>query len=301
MACNRIECLPSGVEDELVEPAGLWCGVLPVAVLPRVSLRRRASSLPHCRVTMAKSLAELRQLDRSQISRITKDDLINAILTPVSTDNASIEGKLAELIAEIREQRTEIRELKQSFADTEARLNSRINDLESQAKVRDDLLKNQQDFCESVDRELRETKLVILGVPDENESLDGATTEDTKLAKVWDAVGESPVVVSHKRLGRPDGQRRRPILVKVTTGAERDNILSKSRRLKEDGRDEVKKIFIKRDEHPAIRREWNRLRAVVRSELAKPENSGCNIRLDVKQRKVYKDESVIDSWRMFSF
>ena len=250
---------------------------------------------------MAKSLADLRRLDRSQISRITKEDLINAILTPESTDTVSIEGKLAELITEIREQRTEIRELKQSFADTEARLNARINDLESRAKGRDIILRNQQEFCESVDRELRETKLVILGVPDENESLDGATTEDAKLAKVWDAVGESPAVVSHKRLGRPDGQRRRPILVKVTTGAERDNILSKSRKLKEDRREEVKKIFIKRDEHPAIRKEWSRLRAVVRSESNKPENTGCNIRLDVKERKIFKDETVIDSWRMLSF
>ena len=43
-----------------------------------------------------KSLTELQRLDRNQISRFTKEDLINAILTPEATDNASIEGKLAE-------------------------------------------------------------------------------------------------------------------------------------------------------------------------------------------------------------
>ena len=65
--------------------------------------------------------------------------------------------------------------------------------------------------------------------------------------------------------------------------------------------DNVKTIFIKKDVHPRVRKEWQRLRDVERAEKEKPENVGCVIRLDPRERKVYKDREVIDSWSPLFF
>ena len=249
----------------------------------------------------AKSLSELRKMDRNQIDRIKKDDLINIILAPEPATQGTTDELLAELIAEIRGQRTEIRELKESFAASEEKLNSRINELESRSDKKDQIILKQQQFCESVDQTLRETKLVLLGVPDESESLDGATSEDAKVAKVWEAIGNPAPIQSHVRLGRAGAGRRRPVLVHVASRAHRDAVLDKAKRLKDDQREELKKIYIKRDEHPAFRREWNRLRTLVRTEQARPENVNCNIRLDTKERKVFRDDVEIASWGILSF
>ena len=61
--------------------------------------------------------------------------------------------------------------------------------------------------------------------------------------------------------------------------------------------DEVyKKIYIKKDTHPNVRLEWKRLRDGESEEKNKPDNVGCVIRLDTRERKLYRDDMVIDSW-----
>lgn len=53
------------------------------------------------------------------------------------------------------------------------------------------VIKQQQLFLEAIDRKERETKLVVLGIPEEDESLDGVTADEDKLKKVWSVVGDS--------------------------------------------------------------------------------------------------------------
>ena len=57
-------------------------------------------------------------------------------------------------------------------------------------------------------------------------------------------------------------------------------------------------MFIKKDQHPFVRREWGRLHAVMKEEKAKPENASCTINIDPKTCGVLKDGIVIDQWRM---
>ena len=61
------------------------------------------------------------------------------------------------------------------------------------------------------------------------------------------------------------------------------------------------KIFVKKDIHPSIRNEWKRLHDAERAEKERPENAGCVIRLEPRERKLYKDGVVIDSWSQLSF
>ena len=43
------------------------------------------------------------------------------------------------------------------------------------------------------------------------------------------------------------------------------------------------RIYLKRDVHPSMRKEWKRLFKSLKSESAKPENSGCDITTDKKK------------------
>ena len=49
---------------------------------------------------------------------------------------------------------------------------------------------------------IRETKLVLLGVPDEEDELAGAATDEEKVKKVWSIIGDDVTVRGCRRLGR---------------------------------------------------------------------------------------------------
>ena len=141
-------------------------------------------------------------------------------------------------------------------------------------------------------------------MPDEQKLLDGAVTDDSKLEKIWMQIGVRNVAGMHRRLGRSaddgSGRRCRPILLTLQDKTLRGRILDQAKTLKTSG-DIYKKIFVKRDVHPAVRKEWQRLRDVERAEKESPGNVGCMIRLDTRERKVYKDGNVIDSWNLQGF
>lgn len=66
--------------------------------------------------------------------------------------------------------------------------------------------------------------------------------------------------------------------------------------------DEYSKIYVKKDVHPSVRKEWSRLRDAEKAEKERPENAvGCEIRLDTQERKLYKDGVVIDGWNQQFF
>ena len=76
--------------------------------------------------------------------------------------------------------------------------------------------------------------------------------------------------------------------------------MDKAKRLKQAGGNYAT-IYIKKDIHPSIRMEWRRLREVEQNEKERPENSGCVIRLDTRERKVYRNNVIIDSWQPIPF
>ena len=56
------------------------------------------------------------------------------------------------------------------------------------------------------------------------------------------------------------------------------------------------KVFVKTDDHPLVRKEWNRLREVARKEKSAPINVRCIIKLDYKKKAVTRDGEVIDEF-----
>ena len=76
--------------------------------------------------------------------------------------------------------------------------------------------------------------------------------------------------------------------------------MNKTKKLKEAGAP-FERIYIKKDVHPAVRNEWKRLKDVELAEKNRPENVGCTIRLDARERKIYRDNVVIDQWNAYPF
>ena len=174
-------------------------------------------------------------------------------------------------------------------------INKRLLDLQEQINKQASVLAKQQQFLEVLDRKERERNLIVLGVPEDGENLEEAATDPEKLRKIWSKVGVQEEFISWRRLGNV-GNRKRPILISMATKDNKFKVLEKSSRLKSVG-DIYSNIYIKKDVHPSVREEWRRLRSVETAEKEKPENVGCTIHLDTKERKVYRDGIVIDSWK----
>lgn len=123
----------------------------------------------------------------------------------------------------------------------------------------------------------------MFGAPDEHTALEGALTEEAKIQKVMSAVIAGPEVVvrSHKHRGQHvlGSNRPRTLLVEVDSKSVRDRVLGKATSVK-NMNEPHKKICIKKDSHPEVRKEWKRLKDAEEEEKRKPSNAGCNIRLD---------------------
>ena len=246
------------------------------------------------------SAEAVRRLSASQIGKMTNPQLKDALLKLVSAESPS-EPTNSTILQEIRSLRAEVQEIK-NLKQEVATISQRCNDMQCQIDKQAAVIGKQQNYLEMLDRKERERNLVFLGIPEEPEVLEEATTDDEKVRKILDLVGISRNgVISQRRLGRSDnnqaGPRRKncPILVIVESKAERDNILDKAKVLKNAG-DVFRRIFIKKDVHPSVRNEWQRLRNVEKKEKERPENVGCVVYLDTQQRKVFRDGVVIDSW-----
>ncbi len=237
------------------------------------------------------------QLQRSQLTRKNKEELIEMILASGEdgTALANINKRMDDVVKAVDA-------LKNIITAQNTMANKNYEELKAQVDKQAEIIAKQQHYLEYLDRKEREGNVVILGVPDEQESMDGAVTDEEKLDKIWTAVGVGSVAGTHRRLGGGLSQasggvrlRARPILLTLADKNQRGTILNNAKRLKTFG-DNYSRIYIKKDVHPSVRKEWRRLREVEAAEKVKPENVGCAIRLDPRERKVYKDNTVIDTW-----
>ena len=244
---------------------------------------------------MPQNLTDLLKLSKAQMNKLGKTELVDIL--DAAREERGNNQDIPTLIVSITKLTSEVTTLSTALNHHQETTNNQVADLKQQVEKQSEIITKQQLFLEQLDRKDRECNLVILGVPEGAEALDGATEDNAKVKKVWEAAGITCNVKSAKRIGNPE--KRRPILVVVNSREERDAALDKAKRLKD--MELYKRIFVKRDTHPSVRAEWTRLHEVVRREKANPDNTLCDISLDYKARKVYKDGSVIDQWSMQGF
>ena len=175
----------------------------------------------------------------------------------------------------------------------------------------------QQNFLESIDTDRRGQDLIVLGLT-ENDAPEGNDDEEieegnkrydaeqfSRILRAIEVNNEDVQIKSLERLGRLEeggtSQRRRPMKVTLETRAMRDSILRNASKLKNQGEhDPFKRVFLKRDVHPDIRKEEKRLYEVFKAERNKPENAHLDVVFDRKKRVVTVNGEEIDKFKLFT-
>ena len=253
---------------------------------------------------------DVRRLTPAELRKLNKDQLQFALRTlinetaedtaagPGGVQMARIESKLDELLAK--------------WNNEKEALNKEIKELRRDRDKMAETLTHHQRMLESIESDRRAANVIMTGVPEEQ--LGDAATDIEKVNLVLSTMGQESVEVkSVERLGAqqqqqqrqqqdrrqpPDGSRpyRRPLKVVLKNADDRKGVLDSARRLKASG-DSFRSIYVNKDIHPLVRKEFNRLREVTKREKERPENQGKNVRYDYKERQVYVDDTVVDSFR----
>ena len=191
-----------------------------------------------------------------------------------------------------------------------------VTDMEeysSNMKTMKETVAAQQKTLEDLQQDKRAKNIIITGVPEPDgapSAVDARKADQSAIDRILAAVecpGIAPARVT--RLGKkqerdpndqeltlPDiGNRQqplpRPLLVTLSSPTDVRSVLTNTKELKNHA--SYSKVYIKRDEHPLIRQEWKRLRAVARKEKAAPINAACEIKLDYKKKAVTRNGEII--------
>ena len=234
--------------------------------------------------------SEVRQMSKAQLGKLNKDTLIDYLLEVSKDNGGSLQALERKLDSKLDAIQAEILDLKNTIIEK----NQVIQGLNGRLDEQDKIIARQQRYLETLDREKRENRLVVTGVPERAE-LEGETCDERKLAKVWQVLEVEVKPRSFTRLGKESDDRNRPILVTLDSRTERDQILEKKSNLKK--KESLKTIFVKKDVHPNVRDEWRRLFEAERTEKARAENVGADIKFDPRKRELTRDGVVIDSWK----
>ena len=114
---------------------------------------------------------------------------------------------------------------------------------------------------------------------------------------VFEKINHSDIIPKQIiRLGKAQQDKIRPIKVILPTSNVRKPILDNTKNLKSAG-EEFRKIFIKKDIHPGIRKEFNRLREATNAETNKPENAGKQVVYNRDTRTLSIDGVVVDRFK----
>ena len=165
-------------------------------------------------------------------------------------------------------------------------------DLREQMNRQGEIIKQHQAFFERLDQKERAQNLVIVGIEEERGRDKEKAIEIIK--KLVDDGAQDELasrIEMTRRIGAAADGKKRPLLVVMATKEERDLIVERGRNTALGAN-----VRVKKDTHPAVRAEWKRLFDQRTAEESKPENSGCQITLDLKKRQLLRDGVVIDSW-----
>lgn len=231
----------------------------------------------------------VRALTPAQVNKLSNPQLKQA-LNALLGDSQPSNNDILEEIKGLKQQVVELRGIKQEFKKEINILNTKLDDAFK-------IISQQQLFLEALDNKERRRNLVITGLSEEADAI-GATDVE-KIRAVVQGTGYNevfdPETWEIKRLGKPDDRKKRPILVVVENAEMRMKILKGAKNLKST-RSQFATVYVKKDQHPAVRKETARLRAREREEKEKPENVGVNIEYDWKNRVLLRNGNVIDKF-----
>lgn len=214
-----------------------------------------------------------------------------------------LDDQTKKLKKEMRSIKLEVEGVKQRTDDLE----EKVSELEVENMSLNETVKHQQKFMESLDYDQRKYNLIITGlseaepiVTDEEVVI---TNDDDKIDHILRKIGHPDIeITSIQRLGNvrndvdPQRARPRPIKLTLKLSTKRREILLAARNL-HGLPTPLSRVYIKKDTHPGISREYKRLRDVEKKERDKPENQGREVKYDHATRSVRVDDMIIDTFR----
>ena len=143
--------------------------------------------------------------------------------------------------------------------------------------------------------------MIVLGVPENDVVVDNVTakTDTEKISIILRKIGYGDSnAVSTQRLGRADAGtgRRRPIKIVLPNSEDRHRILALVRN-NDNLTGALEGVKLKKDTHPAIRKEYGRMYEAERKEKEKPENVGKEVLFDKNRRVLLVNGEVIDRFK----
>lgn len=226
----------------------------------------------------------------------TREDMANYIVKQRSKTVSSAEDNILASIKALDDKMTH------RFASLEASVvqlrdelaaeREKSRKLETTVDTLIDAVSSQQRYLERLDARDRARNLIMIGVPEDGTDFLGASSDVNKVSAVLQKVKPGTDSITERRLGqaRSDGTCR-PLLVTLDSDDCRNAILSKCQA---GGATNIPGVKLKKDQHPALRKEWRRMFTAEADEKNKPENAGCSIVFDRKKRVLLKDGEVID-------
>ena len=211
-----------------------------------------------------------------------------------SEDNfTAFTAQLKEVMVEIKESREERKQFQQTV-DTLTKENAH---LKSEVEFLKQATANQQRFLEMLDGDKRACNLILTGVSESD--IATATTDEEKVSLIMSEINADPYmqsVESIQRLGelKPEATRPRPVKIVLKNRRARKPILEKAKDLKQSA--VLGGVYIKKDTHPAFRKEMGRLREAEKRERDRPENQGQIVRYDKEQRVLLVGDVIVDRY-----
>ena len=230
---------------------------------------------------------EVRSLTQTQVSKLTNPQLKAALLTMINAENNNPSNAM--LLDEIKNVKKGIEEVKQ--------VKKEVEQLAMKLDQAYKIIHQQQMFLESLDARDRQRKLIITGVAESEDDLGSDDHEKIKSLLIKTGYTDEANLNDWelKRLGKVNAKRTRPILLVADSVQSRNAILEKAKHLKSAG-PPYSRVYIKKDMHPAVRKELSRLRRREKEEKEKPENQGTAITYDSRARVLMRDGIIIDRY-----
>lgn len=240
-----------------------------------------------------------------------KFSLIQLISKMVEQHTAPLLKKISDLEKANKTLSADLEELKKQNNSNQnggAASDTQIKECSDNLKTIKATVAAQQKTIEDLQKDKRAKNMIITGVPESaGVPSEARKADQAAVESIFTAV-ECPGVCASRvtRLGKKqevqgddaDAPRDsppppRPLLVSLNTAGDVRAVLTKTYNLKE--KNEFKNVYIKRDEHPLVRKEWRRLREFARKEKEAPINAGCIIKIDYQKKAVTRNgESILD-------
>ena len=238
---------------------------------------------------MVVTLAQYKTMTPVQRSKVNKNDLIS--LLDETVDEGNIMTKLDVIITQLKQ-----------LSEKNAAQDKEIKRIDDTVIGHGKILEAHQRFMEDLDAEKRSKHMIVLGLKEE-----GNVADSEKFLGIVDTIGierNEVNIEKAERLGQIDEEREnrnRPLKITFSQSSMRNKVLKNSSKLKDQPEESpYKKVFLKKDQHPDVRKEEKRLYEVFKAERNKPENADVEVLFNRKSRIVTVNGEEIDKFKLFS-